>query len=806
MALPVAPQRHVTGVLTAPAGGDLREVAHAYVLAHREKLGLPATSSLGPAQAFSTRFGGSVHFAQRVGGVEVDGARVIVTFDLQGRVVRVASSLVAYQQLMLRWNLTGPQAVLAGARELDGALFEGPGLPRGGYRATAFPVGDALHAGYLVHVPTWNPAENWHLAIDATDGSVLWRQNRVHRGFEARVYEQGPGGLSAGVGVTPLVPVTLAGLRDGGRLDGERVRVFGCCPAAGCDLDAGAPARRATGYFRPSSSSAFAPYDVPICDPAQRASNDPAQHSSGDFVYAPVALPTGAAPNMQSAGDIDEFAEVHAYHHLNKAYGFIRGLSLGPLAADGGFSPFQLRDEKRGHTFTVQVNLSETVFPQAPNAQGVWYGTALRRFEDAFFYASEDMVRLYPEHALQSDSIRLSQGDRADLAYDGTVMWHEFAHAAVYSTSHFNVPVAIDARSAMNENGALHEAIADAFAFMMAQDPVLGPYVGPRTGAGPRDFVRNADNTNKCPDSTWGDGHADSQYFSGALWQARETLFQGADQGRTFDAAFYAAVVSFPPDVGFDSAAAISSHAVGLAFPANPRAEAQMKQVFDARGVTGCSKVLELVGGFARPIYIVSSTADARVAMGSVLPGPYQLKLRAPRGAKSLTVRSNIYQGTTGIRVLAKVGQPITFKRASSQRLANDADRTVVPTFANAMFTTTIPLEVPCGGEVYFTVGNVGPTEQILLDLNGSIVAADSCPMPVPDAGPMPNPDAGTTTPDPVKVDASPDTLGSAEEPGCGCSASFSAPALALLAAVLRARRRSSSRSTAGSRPLRRGC
>src|SRR5687768_16633747 len=94
------------GQLTGPNGGNLLEVARAFVLLHRAALGLPVTSTLAPAQAFSTRFGGSVHFAQLVDGVELHGGRVIVTFDLQGRVVRVASSLRQYNQAKIAWNLT----------------------------------------------------------------------------------------------------------------------------------------------------------------------------------------------------------------------------------------------------------------------------------------------------------------------------------------------------------------------------------------------------------------------------------------------------------------------------------------------------------------------------------------------------------------------------------------------------------------------------------------------------------------------------------------------------------------------------
>ena len=120
------------GVLSGPHSGDLQDAAVGFALLHRNELGLPVTSSLGKPESFSTRFGGSVHLPQLVDGVEVHGGKVIVTFDLQGRVVRVASSLRPYVRSVVSWNLSGAEALRVGAREIDGALFRSDGAPHGG--------------------------------------------------------------------------------------------------------------------------------------------------------------------------------------------------------------------------------------------------------------------------------------------------------------------------------------------------------------------------------------------------------------------------------------------------------------------------------------------------------------------------------------------------------------------------------------------------------------------------------------------------------------------------------------------------
>ncbi len=769
------------GILSGPNSQDLVQVARSFAIAHRAELGLPITSSLGTPQTFSTRFGGTVHLPQLVDGLEVDGGKVIITFDVQGRIVRVASSVRAYTVSKIAWNFTGPQALRIGADAIEGAAFQPDKTPYGGYQPKAFIVGDEVHAGYLVWVPTWKPSENWHLAIDATDGTVLSTENRVRHSFEASVYASSPGGLTQGVGLAPLSSVNLDHF-DGGKLNGDRIRAFNCCPTANCQADAGP--KRAKGMIQVGQTQ-FVGYDLAICDRQQRATDDPAIHASGNYIYTPVDPPTGTSPDFSSLADYDEFAEVHAYHHVNKVYSFLEELSQGPLTGDAGFGPFILRDLKIGKVPAVQVNASEPMFPQNPNAQGVYVGTQLQRVDNAMFLARENMAAVtVPEQAFDTDALVIYQSDKADFAYDAPVLWHEFGHGAIYSTANWGRFVEIDSRSANDETSALHEGVADVIAFMLGNESEIGKYVGPRS-AFASTALRNANNTLKCPDVLWGESHQDSQHFSAALWQARSTLFQGTDNGHTFDAAFYAALVSFPPNVGFEKAAAIISHSVGLAFPALPLARAQMKQVFDARGVSSCSKVLDVTDNpTPREAYIIPGTTFAELAPGTAVPGPYQMKIRVPNGAKSLVVSGPYFGGGMTVRVgiVAKANAPITFTRGAGQALLNDADKTVTPTVGGGMMKGTVSIDVPCGGELFFTVTNTSPRDRQLQNLAFTYAPADSCAV-VPDAG-VPdagNPDAGglnpgvgdagTPKPSTVTIDAVPDSLGAvAVKTGCGCS------------------------------------
>lgn len=795
--LPLAPQTQRSpdgrivfqhGVLTPPLAGAPADAALLYASSQRAALGLDERSTLAVGPQLSTRFGGTVHLKQQLGGVDVHGARVVVTFDTLRRVVRVSSSLRPFGQALLAPRLSGAEALRVASQAVDGALLKNDGTPYGGWKPLVFLVGPDAHAGFLTYVPTLKHSESFHVAVDAVTGAVLWVDNRVHTAAnDAKVYASSPGGLSAGVGHTPVVDAALAHLPAGEHfLTGEKIRALNCCPTEVCDPSAGP--RRATGMLQ--TFGGVVPYDVAICDRLQRATNDPAMHPSGDFVYAPVDPPTTATPSITSPADFDEFAEVNAYFHVNKAYDALVALSAGPLAADGGLSPFALRMVGADKP-AVWVNASDPDFQNATqNPQGVYVSDTLSRTDNAMFVARENMAALsLPEFELDSDALLIYQGNTADFAYDGPVLWHEFGHGAIHSTADWDTVVSFDSRSANNESSALHEGVSDVIAAMVGNDAVVGAYVGPRLDAA-ANAIRDIGQFKKCPDALWGESHQDSTVFSSAVWDARTRYFQGLDDGKTFDAAFYAAMVSFPPDVNFEKAAAIITAQVELAFPQVADARVKLQSVFDEHGLTSCSKVLDVTEDpRPREYFNLAGASFAGLAQGSVVPGPYQFKFRVPAGAKSLTM-TGLYQTfgnnpTVRLQLLARAGDPIAFVR-NGQIIQNDAQVTVVPTVANQVMTATVNLDVPCGGELYFAVGNTSSRDRVLYDLAFTYEVADSCPPPEePDAGTPPPP-----TPEPVQISGVSDLLGPPVS-GCGCT---SIPPLVLLPALLLFVRRRASR------------
>ncbi|MBL8952148.1 MAG: hypothetical protein JNK82_15305 [Myxococcaceae bacterium] len=783
------------GVLSAPVTGELTDEALRFALSRKAELGLGAGSTLVVGDAFSTKLGATVHLKQRVGDVTVWGATAIVTFDAERRVVRVSSTLSPAPATGLFWSLSGGEALKAASNIVEGALLQNDGTPYGGWQPYYFVVEGQLRAGYLTWVPTLKNDENWHLAIDAADGHVIFQQNQVHHATNAKVFASSPG--APGITGTPLIDVELAHFPAGwssGVLEGENIRSFNCCPTAGCSSAAGAPAKRATGLIGTGGGGTM-PYDVAICDRVHRASNDPMLNPNGNFVYAPVDPPTTSSPTAASLADWDTFAEVHAYHHVNKVHDYLSALSVGPFVSGKGIQPFRTFDSRTGRVMAIWTNISDPDFRTATQTMAGLVGNNLVRTDNAMFVRREQMMALsVPDYAFDSDALLLYQGNQADYAYDGPVVWHEFGHGAIRSTADWNYTVTVDSRSANGESQALHEGNADIIAAMTGNLSNIGAYVGPR-GAGGGTGIRDVNNGDKCPDVLWGESHQDSLHYTGAIWEARSRLFQGSDQGKTFDAAFYAALVSFPKDVGFEIAASIVSATVGQAFPGVADAEGQMKAVFDARGVSNCSKVLDLTDNPGpRTYYAIPGAESAQLAMGSVIPGPYQMKFRAPHGVKSVTVSGPSFGGGGGggmarTRFLVKVGQPITFTRNGSV-LTNDADLVVTPTQANGMMNGKAEISVPCGGEVYFTVANTSTRDRTQINMSFSMEQADVCDAPVvPDAGTPVMPEMPMPA-SPIVLEAPMNALGDVAP---GCSAAGGALSLGLLGVVALLRRRRSS-------------
>jgi uncharacterized protein (TIGR03382 family) len=847
-----APKLEV-GVLSAPLPGELTAAVRAWALSQRQHYGLPAAASLNSIEAFSTRFGASFHLQQTVNGLEVYQAKLVVTLDDKRQVVQVSSSLVPFTRVLDGDALSFEQVMQRAAASLPLVGLRPDGVPYGGARAFYFQVGEELHKGYVANVQSLDMTKNWYVAIDAVNGERLFQQNRVHHAaLDAKVYPLSPGGLDAGVGTVPtvtrelrhadggsMISDTCVNLQadggfasytnDAGELCGTQLMMYNCCPSEGCAPDAGP--RRVAGSL--VFMGIPVQYDVAMCDRVRRASN--VTNGTLDYAYEPVDPPTNRTAVVASdLANSDQFAEVHSFYHVNTVYDWMRRLSTRAqpiFGSNPAILPFRMRDEKRTPAVKVSVwsnvmfpNFNE-IFAGVPGCLPPPIGTppcranTLTRLDNAAFFPRENFSQIpLPGFDTGSDTLMIFQGNSADAAYDATVIQHEFGHGAVYATAALTFDdTAIDQRSANNEGGALHEAFADYIAAAFNNVPEVGPYFGPRVTAGQPTapgvrsdaYLRSMDNTQACPDVLWGQVHQDSVHVAGALWEARKNVFQGTDSGDTFDAAFYAMLVSITPNADFGLVATAMAARVATAFPGIPTASMQMTQIFQGRGVLGCSKVLTVgASTFPRMYYGI---AAAPPALGSaVIPGPVQFKIPAAAGA--LRVRLTASAGQSGgigggaapvVRILTKNGSPITFVRQGGS-LQNDATVAVdaAVTMAGAV-TGTANVNAPCNTDVYVTLASPGDGAT-LQNVTLAVDPLVNCMVPV-DGGTGGGAGGGggatgggsgggnTSTTTLPSVGPGSTTEQPTAKVGCGCSgpADFAAPLFGLMVLLSRRRRRS---------------
>jgi hypothetical protein len=363
------------GVLSTPLMGELGPAALSWALERRTHYGLAPATSLKLGPVFATRFGASVHLLQTAEGIEVEGAKVVVTVDEQRRVVQVASSLTVAQQVDMQFRLKEGEAIAKAMESVPYALRTEGGQPMLLIKKAAYETREAIHASYLAHVKTLDFSKNWYVGIDAVTGRVLFAQNRVLRqSMEANVYPISPGGLDAGVGRTPtqigrLVhpdggSMVLA--NDGGFLNGTQLTAYNCCVSEDCRTDAGSKIVRIS--FDGGGMLGSLTIRAPVCSRAQRASNDSRVHASGDYRYDPVDSPFRAGVSQEDPSNSDEFSEVHAFYHANRVYDWLRGLSSGgavPVASGA----FALRDERAGRRSALWTNFILPKFPDFQNVQ-----------------------------------------------------------------------------------------------------------------------------------------------------------------------------------------------------------------------------------------------------------------------------------------------------------------------------------------------------------------------------------------------------------------------------------------------------
>jgi len=361
--------------------------------------------------------------------------------------------------------------------------------------------GDRYRLAYRIRFKPASLADGNFYYIDAHTGSYLGGGNFVlnESSNTAKVFETNP------VRNPEPVEVELPWIGDdaAGKLSsavdetGGRKVVSTNCPDMG----------ETTDYYGQA---------IPICTPTQLANKD----ENGSFVYEDWTKGVDFSKDFS-----DVYAEVSAYYHMSKIYSYILGL---------GIEEFQYLDS---HVSGVKNSpmIAITNFQMAASSQS---GTIkLAAYDNAGYSpydpAFSDLFFKNFEH--KGDTILIGQGSRADYAYDGDVIYHEFGHGIVESTAKLSAYAEMDKYGYSNESLGLNEGIADTFSFLISGDSCLGEYVAGAFGAqygmeksGDFYCLRLADNGNLVNEDFNGESHNDGLPAVSAHWAMyQKTLEKG---------------------------------------------------------------------------------------------------------------------------------------------------------------------------------------------------------------------------------------------------------------------------------------
>ncbi|RME28460.1 MAG: hypothetical protein D6806_02825, partial [Deltaproteobacteria bacterium] len=258
--------------------------------------------------------------------------------------------------------------------------------------------------------------------------------------------------------------------------------------------------------------------------------NIAAPDSNGDYLIEP----TGA--NDPDNVD-DAFCEVQGYYGINTIHDYFEGIGYQPGPLD------------------IYVN-----YPmQQPNA----------------FYDQ------------QGNRIVIGQSMGVDLAVENDVIFHEYGHHVFGEVSQAGM-FDMDEYGPVTHGLAINEASADYYSCAALNDPELGEYFASRFPQYFSDpWLRNVENEKTCPRNLYGEAHADSEIWSGFLWDARQLL--GAQQA---DVLYVKVLAAFPQSITFPAVA--QTYLDVAAAELDQATVDQLHQMAEQRGLLDCERFIEL--------------------------------------------------------------------------------------------------------------------------------------------------------------------------------------------------------------------
>lgn len=397
----------------------------------------------------------------------------------------------------------------------------------------------------------------------------------------------------------------------------------------------------------------------PICTPTQIAN----KYKNGSFTYEDWQK------GLDFQFDInDVYPEVSMYYHSSKIYKYLKDLKMDGFSYLAGHNV----GTANPNPLIVVANFQ---MPSSP--------TALSPMDNAFFSPSQpgfnDMF--FADFPYQGDILVFGQGSKADFAYDGEVISHEFGHAVVQTV------VAPESGAVADKYGysmapvAINEGIADSFSFIISGDPCLGEYAseGIASMAGYQktgDFycMRNADNEAKANEDFTGESHNDGIVAVGANWKVFQALLGKGLTRDDFTRLMIKVLVSITPQMPFKEYADIMVSEAGKDETTAAYAE-EIKAIFTAsaffdeiRARNASKKISYLMSGgtddTGGPVsyFVINVDGDDM----KLAPAYVQMYYDMPECTNTISVRGNGQTDGNGganpyYDLLVRKGQPIIY-------------------------------------------------------------------------------------------------------------------------------------------------
>ncbi len=413
---------------------------------------------------------------------------------------------------------------------------------------------------------------------------------------EANVYPISPA-------VTPETEVVeLKHLTDtSGKLIGEYANVRNCLP----DKEKGTATPLDLGGFQLTITTCFPDYTA-LAGPA------------GDW----LAITPPATPEA----DDGTFAEVQMYHHMQVVHDYFKD--------NFGLTD---RDAPLDSLVNVQAHVD--------------FCDEWAKLPNAAFFPHESLEQLPIDLDLAGDAIVFSGTATKNFAFDAMVIYHEYTHAMVGATR--LSAVFADDQGLNNLPGALNEAYADYFAATITGEPVMGEYslndlgsfaiCGFPLGGDGGNQSRDLTTVHSCPGDLTAEVHADSEIFSGALWEIHEEL--GAADADTI---ILSAVLGLVQTSDFEAAADATIDEATEVLGAD--AAAKVRAAFEKRGLIGCERVLPIANAGQRglPVTLEGAGALQPNPYPGYTPGYLQYAVDVPEGKTSVALTLDLQAGGFG--------------------------------------------------------------------------------------------------------------------------------------------------------------